>query len=61
MGAGDRHLQLQGSASDGMLLKKTRRLEEGYGILKAKKAAVAAVRLNRFKHIPGGLDIWMDH
>ena len=68
MGAGDRHLmkrklQLQGmSASDGMLLKKTRRSEEeGYGILKASKEAVAAVRLMRFKHIPGGLDIWMDH
>jgi len=65
MGAGDRllikrKLQLQGSASDGMLLKKTRRSEEGYGILKAKEA-VAAVRLNRFKRIPGGLDIWMDH
>ena len=68
MGAGDRHLmkrklQLQGmSASDGMLLKKTRRSEEeGYGILEASKEAVAAVRLMRFKHIPGGLDIWMDH
>ena len=57
MGAGDRHLmkrklQLQGmSASDGMLLKKTRRSEEeGYGILEASKEAVAAVRLMRFHH-----------
>jgi len=43
------------------MLKKTKRSEEGYGILKAKKEAVVAVRLNRFKRIPGGLDIWMDH
>ena len=43
------------------MLKKTKRSEEGYGILKASKEAVAAVRLMRFHHIRGGLDIWMDH
>ena len=50
-----------------MMLKTTTKKKnlacasESYGILKAKKEALAAVRLLRFKRIPGGMDIWMDH
>jgi hypothetical protein len=41
--------------------KKQACASEGYGILKAKKEALAAVRLLRFNRVPGGCDIWMDH
>jgi hypothetical protein len=56
--------KLQGSSSEGHGMVKTKKqacASEGYGILKVKKEALAAVRLLRFKRVPGGMDIWMDH
>ena len=44
-----------------MAKKQASSSEEGYGILKAKKEAVAAARLLRFRRVPGGSEIWMDH
>ncbi|EES16586.1 uncharacterized protein LOC8067156 [Sorghum bicolor] len=64
---GARKLQGRSSEGQGMMLKTTKTKKnlacasEGYGILKAKKEALAAVRLLRFKRVPGGMDIWMDH